>query len=238
VLSHNLNSLLLCLHQAWERGERERERCAADADSSSHLSHSHSLTLYSVSPKSIKPCVSLFGFIGLKSKELQEPAGFSASALPIHLGGWYHWKKGPAAPWTNPLSREERECGDSHLPVHASNFPHPQTAAQNTHVKYWPRRTAKSKHGLRELFAVWRIFAIPGTHPKIKNKNKNQGQESKFRAKDGAPKIGGRTLAPELRTKRPSHARLLRRRRGESDNDRLHTFTLSNANRPTHLLHY
>lgn len=45
--------------------EKERE---LRTTASSHLSHS--LTLYSVSPKSIKPCVSLFGFIGLKSKAL------------------------------------------------------------------------------------------------------------------------------------------------------------------------
>lgn len=48
-----------------ESGESEKE---LRTTASSHLSHS--LTLYSVSPKSIKPCVSLFGFIGLKSKAL------------------------------------------------------------------------------------------------------------------------------------------------------------------------
>lgn len=48
-----------------ESGESEKE---LRTTASSHLSHS--LTLYSVSPKSIKPCVSLFGFIGLKYKAL------------------------------------------------------------------------------------------------------------------------------------------------------------------------
>ena len=193
--------------------------------------------------------MSLFGFIGLKSKELQEPAGFSASALPIHLGADDTIEKRGQLRCEPTHSPEKREsaatltCPCTH-PIFRTPKPRPKTHTSNIdHAKRPKVNTAYVNYLQSGAFSL----CIPGSSsrtPENKNKNhpsrdRNQNFRAKIERRKSEPQDVGPRTTHKTSVPRPAAATAARRKRHRlTDRPAAHIHILAYANRPTHLLHY